>query len=129
MFNMRKKNKYNALLAYLIANLLTQDIFDRLKKDRRNTWDFLDNKTVETLKIEKFLWHKKYLVAAIQDFLDIHAGRTTNKLHGVKEIRKDPYIFELLKLLKIEGSHNQQINSREILENAINQKIKELTKG
>lgn len=129
MFNPRKKNKYNALLAYLMANFLTQKIFDTLKKDRQDTWDFLRVETIETLKEEKFRWFKKYLIIAIQDFLDVRAGRISNKFHGKKDIRKDPYIFELLELLEIKCTHNQKRNGKKVLEKMINQKIKELTKG
>lgn len=126
MFNIRKKNKYNTLLAYLIANFLTQQIFTRLKKERPETWNFLKYETVETLKQEKFRWFKKYLVIAIQDFMDIRAGRTTDKLHGKREIRRDPYIFEILELLEIKYSHSQKVNSKKILEKLINRKIKKL---
>lgn len=129
MFNIRKKNPYNKLLSYLITNFLTQDIFDRLKKERPEVWGFLKYESVETLKKEKFRWFKKFLVIGIQDFLDIYAGRKSNKLQSKREIRKSPYVFEILKLLKIECTHNQKINSRKILEKAINQKIKELTAG
>ncbi len=123
MFNIRKKNKYNALLAYLITNFLTQEVFNRLKKERSEFWGFLKYETIETLKREKFRWNKKSLIIAIQDFLDVHAGRVSNILHGKKEIRKDPYIFEVLKLLKIKYDPNQR---REELERIINEKIEKL---
>lgn len=127
MFNPRKKNKYNKLLSFLIVNFITEDILNRLKKERPENWDFLRCETVETLKEEKFRWFKKYLVIAIQDFLDIKAGRKTNELHGTREINKDPYIFEIMELLKIEGTHNQKKNNKKVLEKQIYIKIRELS--
>lgn len=129
MFDARRKNKYNAILSCLMVNFLTQDIFDRLKKNRPKFWDFLKYETVETLKMEKFRWNKKSLVVAIQDFLDARAGRISNILQGKREVKKDPYFFEMLELLKIDCSHNQKRNSRKVLEKMIDKKIKELARG
>lgn len=120
----RRNNRDRAIFEYLLARHLDQEKFDWLLKNRANDWaDFLDNETVETMKVKSEPWTKVWLVVGIQDLLDALAKRRTRKMHGKKQIRKDPYIYELLRLLKIEGSHNRP---REQLESRINQKIEEL---
>lgn len=124
MFDIRRKNKYNALLASLVSNFLTQESFERLKQNQPEFWEFPGARTLEILKTQKFRWNKKSLIIGIQDVLDALAGRKTRKLHGKKQVNKDPYIYDLMRCFEIGSSHNRP---RGQLESMINKKIRELS--
>lgn len=120
----RRNNRDKAIFRYLLANHLNQKIFNWLLKNRADEWEgFLGHETVKSMKVKDETWIKKWVIRGTQDFLDALAGRKTRQLHSEKQIRKDPYIYELLRLLKTEGSHNRP---RVQLENLIDKKIAEL---
>lgn len=123
MFNPKQNNK-KTILRFLFAAYLNQQLFDWLLKNRSKDWvGYLHNETVETMRIKDEPWIRKFVIIGTQDFLDAIKNRKYRKRQSKNLIPKNPYLFQILKLLKIKYDPNQR---REELERIIDEEIKKL---
>jgi hypothetical protein len=129
LFNFRE-SKEKTFLRYLFAAYFNQKILNWLLKNRSEDWvGYLKNETVETMKTKDEPWIKEFVITGTQDFLDAMAHREDTRYQSKKIIPKNPYLFELLKLLDIKCTFRQ---NREVLEDMIIEGIKKsgiLAKG
>ena len=111
-------------MRYFFATQFTSKIFEWLLKYRSKDWvEYLENETVESMRIKNEPWIKKFVILGTQDFLDALASRKYRKRQNKNIIPKKPYLLKILNLLKIEYNPNQR---REELERMINEGIEQL---